>query len=69
MKVLLRKESWNAFAPVSAGWDGQGSMTEAVIPLEGTVEPLGFVEGARALTMVAWAAPSVLFSISPFGHP
>lgn len=54
---------------MSAGWDGQGSVTEAVMPLEGSVEPLGFVEGARALTMVAWAAPSVLSSISPFGHP
>lgn len=44
-------------------------MAEAVKPLERTVESLGFVEGARALTMVAWAAPSVLSSISLFGHP
>lgn len=69
MKELLREESWNALAPVSAGWDGQGSMAEAGMPLEGTVEPLGFVEGARVLIMVAWAAPSVLSSISLFGHP
>lgn len=53
MKELLREESWNALAPVSAGWDGQGSMAEAGMPLEGTVEPLGFVEGARVLIMVA----------------
>lgn len=69
MKELLREESWNALALVSAGWDGQGSVAEAVMPLERTVKPLGFVGGARSLTMVAWVAPSVLSSISPFGHP
>lgn len=67
MKELLREESWNALAPVSAGWDGQGSMAEAVMPLERTVELLGFVEGGRSLTMVAWAAPSVLLQ-GPFPH-
>lgn len=69
MKELLREEIWNVLVLMSAGWDGQGSMAEAVMPLERTVEPLGFVKGAKALTMVAWAAPSVLSSISPFGHP